>query len=209
MRNRILSLGLTQIVLLGACMTGAAQTDAALSLYGSFSQKVTNGGVAQSPSNSAGGIFELRHIANPVLGFEGTYSFNRANESYSSLLAITCPVNPVNPCPPLPASVAANRHEVTADWVPSVKVANLRPFGVLGIGLLLDEPAGSQSNTTSKTQAVYVYGAGVDWGLLPHIGLRLQYRGNLYRSPNLSTLYGSVDKFTQTAEPMIGVYFRL
>ncbi len=45
--------------------------------------------------------------------------------------------------------------------------------------------------------------------MLPHIGLRLQYRGNLYSTPQVTTLYTSIDKFTQTAEPMIGVYFRL
>jgi outer membrane cobalamin receptor len=54
-----------------------------------------------------------------------------------------------------------------------------------------------------------VYGAGLDWGLIPHIGLRFQYRGNLYKAPDLSTLYTSSGAFTHTAEPMIGVYFRL
>ncbi len=93
--------------------------------------------------------------------------------------------------------------------MPSIHVANLRPFGVLGVGLLLNEPTGGQSNTTSSKQAVYVYGAGLDWGLLPHIGLRLQYRGNLYKAPNLTTLYTSTGAFTHTAEPMIGLYFRL
>ncbi len=93
--------------------------------------------------------------------------------------------------------------------MPSIHVANLRPFGVLGVGLLLNEPTGGQSNTTSSKRAVYVYGAGLDWGLLPHIGLRLQYRGNLYKAPNLTTLYTSTGAFTHTAEPMIGLYFRL
>ena len=37
----------------------------------------------------------------------------------------------------------------------------------------------------------------------------MQYRGNLYSTPQVTTLYTSIDKFTQTAEAMIGVYFRL
>jgi len=45
--------------------------------------------------------------------------------------------------------------------------------------------------------------------LLPHIGLRLQFRGNLYKAPDLTTLYGSTGAFTRTSEPMVGVYFRL
>jgi opacity protein-like surface antigen len=80
---------------------------------------------------------------------------------------------------------------------------------VLGVGLLLNEPSSGQADTTSSNKAVFVYGAGLDWGLIPHIGLRFQYRGNLYKAPDLSTLYTSSGAFTHTAEPMIGVYFRL
>lgn len=184
------------------------KTDVALSLYGAFTPKVSNNGATQSPSNSAGGMFELRHIANPILGFEGTYSFNHADQNYNSGVGVSCPIG--DPCPPPEdGTVKANAHEVTLDWVPSLHFANVRPFGVLGLGVLLNVPTGGQSNTQTSTKAVYVYGAGLDWGLLPHLGLRLQYRGNLYNAPQVTTLYTSIDKFTQTSEPMIGVYFRL
>ena len=188
---------------------GLEKTDVAISLYGAFSPKVSTGGASQSPTNSAGGMFELRHIANPVLGFEGTYSFNRANQHYNADLGVTCPIG-VNPCPPPEeATVKANAHEITLDWIPSLHFANVRPFGVLGLGVLLNVPTAGQTNTQTSTKAVYVYGAGLDWGLLPHLGLRLQFRGNLYSAPQVTTLYTSIDKFTQTSEPMIGVYFRL
>ncbi len=184
--------------------TSSAQTSAALSLYGAFSGTTTGNGVQQSPANSAGGLFELRHIANPIMGFEGTYSYNRANQSYVSTTNCGLPCGPITT-----NTVKANAHEITADWVPSLGVANFRPFGVLGLGVLLNEPVSSQTNSKSSTKAVYVYGAGLDWGVLPHLGLRFQYRGNLYSSPNLSSLYGSTKTFTHTAEPMIGVYFSL
>lgn len=203
------------IVVLVALLAGAAaahaQTSVALSAYGAFSGTTTGNGEQQSPASAAGGLFELRHIANPILGFEATYSFNRANQTYS------CPRCPVpalcttNGCAtqPAPASVSASAHELTADWVPSLAIGSFRPFGVLGVGALLDVPANGADTTGTKTQAVYVYGAGLDWGVLPHLGLRFQYRGNLYKAPDLSTLYGSTGAFTHTAEPMIGVYFRL
>jgi opacity protein-like surface antigen len=180
------------------------KTDIALSIYGTWSEKASQGAALESPSNAAGGMFELRYLKNPLLGFEGTYSFNRANENFS---AGVCPVGTVPPCPSA-QSIKANAHEVTGDWVPSVKLANLRPFGVLGVGVLLNVPSGGQSMTKNSTTPVYVYGAGLDWGLLPHIGLRLQYRGNLYKAPDVTTLFTSVDKFTHTSEPMAGVYFR-
>lgn len=187
----------------------AQQTDVALSIYGAFSGTTTANGFTESPANTAGGMVEVRHIANPILGFEGTYSFNRADQDYSA--PATCGI----PCGNITsATVKADAHEVTADWVPSVKVLNFRPFGVLGVGALFDVPQSAQAGGTSfptqtSTKAVYVYGAGLDWGLLPHLGLRLQYRGNLYKAPDVTQLFTSADKFTHTAEPMIGIYFRL
>jgi opacity protein-like surface antigen len=184
-----------------------SKTDVSASIYGAFSGTTSANGLQQSPSNSAGGIIEVRHLANPLIGFEGTYSFNHADQTYNALLF--CPVSGTTPACNATQTVKANAHELTADYVPSVKVANLRPFGVLGVGLLLNEPSSGQTNTTSSNKAVFVYGAGLDWGLIPHIGLRFQYRGNLYKAPDLSTLYTSSGAFTHTAEPMIGVYFRL
>lgn len=207
MRNRMIMAAVAALAASLCGVTLRAQTSVALSAYGAFSGTTTANGVQQSPSNSAGGMVELRHVANPILGFEGTYSFNRANETYTG--PTQCPSGVVT-CPPTTTSaIKADAHELTLDWVPSIGLANFRPFGVLGIGALLNVPSSGQSNTQTSTKAVYVYGAGLDWGLLPHLGLRLQYRGNLYKSPNVTQLFTSVDKFTHTAEPMIGVYFNL
>jgi opacity protein-like surface antigen len=175
-----------------------AQTSVAASLYGAFSGATSGNGVQQSPSNSAGTLIELRHISNPLIGYEATYSYNRDNQVYRGI--------PNSGTPPVP--VSANAHEFTGDWLVSAKIRNLRPFALAGLGVLLNEPAGSQADTSSSTRAIYVYGAGLDWGLVPHLGLRLQYRGNLYKAPDLTRLYTSTNAFTHTAEPMIGAYFR-
>jgi len=187
------------------CAAAQAQTDVAASLYGAFSGTTNGNGIMQSPSNAAGGLFEVRHIANPIVGYEATYAFNRANQVYTSSGSVCGLV-----CEPLaPAAVSANAHEITADWVASLKLANLRPFALAGVGVLIDVPSGGQAGTNTATKPVFVYGAGLDWGLLPHLGLRLQYRGNLYRAPALTSVFTSTGAFAQTSEPMLGVFFRL
>lgn len=206
------------------------QSDVALSLYGAFSGATNSNGTI-SPSNAAGGLIEVRHIRNPFIGYEGTYSFNRANQSDSyTFRPPACPVG-LPSCGPTSAQapISANAHEITGNWVFSLKMANLRPFALAGAGLLLDVPTSSSVtayditcgtvnplctsetsivSTHTQTKAVFVYGAGVDWGLLPHIGLRLQYRGNVYKMPVLLTSLTSSNAFTHAAEPMIGAYFR-
>jgi len=214
-----------------------AQTDVAASLYGAFTGATNENGTIYSPANAAGGLLEVRHIAKPWAGYEGTYAYNRANETYSwgpVPSGYSCPAGSVGDC--TSTVVSANAHEVTGDWVVSVKVSNFRPFALAGGGVLFDVPSSGQFavtylgpplcpvgslppcastfttstySTASTTKPVFVYGAGVDWKLLPHIGLRLQYWGNLYKAPNLTTLFYSTGAFTHTAEPMIGVYFRL
>lgn len=197
---------------LGALCSAAAhaQTDVGASLYGAFTGTTNGNGTIQSPSNAAGGLLEVRHIAKPWVGYEGTYAFNRANQVYSpTVIPVACPIGGMPPCGPIAVPVSANAHEITGDWIASVKVSSFRPFALAGGGILFDAPSGGQTSTTTTTKPVFVYGAGVDWRLIPHIGLRLQYRGYLYKAPDLTTLFTSTGVFTHTAEPMIGVYFRL
>jgi len=189
-----------------AGVAAGAQTDVALSAYGAFNGATTGNGTVQSPANAAGGLIELRHISSPLVGYEATYAFNRANQKYSAQND-ACPVGVIPCILPTPASISANAHEVTGDWVVSLKLANLRPFALAGVGLLLDVPSSGQSSTSSATKAVFVYGGGLDWGLVPHLGLRLQYRGNLYKAPDMTSRFTSTGAFTHTSEPMIGAYF--
>jgi hypothetical protein len=85
--------------------------------------------------------------------------------------------NDENPQAAVP--VSANAHQVTADWVVSVRVLNVRPLALGGVGPLVVVPVTDQTLTSTSTLVVYVYGAGFDVGLIPHFGLRLQCRGNL------------------------------
>ena len=189
------------LFLLGTSASAWAQTDVALSLYGAFSGRTNGNGTIESPANSAGGIIELRHISNPLVGYEATYSYNRGNQTYR-------PDCGGAQCPVTVQTVRAAAHEVTADYLVSVHAANLRPFVLGGVGILFNQPDSNQADTSSSTKGVFVYGAGLDWGALPHLGFRFQYRGNLYKVPDLTKLYTSTDRFTHTAQPMIGAYFR-
>lgn len=122
----------TAICAFAASTSAATQTDVALSVYGAFSGATTGNATSQSPANAAGGMIELRHISSPLAGFEATYSFNRANQTYTALASPAFG--------PASAAISANAHEIAGDWVISMKARNLRPFGLAGIGVLLNVP---------------------------------------------------------------------
>ena len=204
MRRTLVLFLLSGFLSMGAAIA-RAENDVAASIYGAFNGTTTGNGIQQSPANSAGAMIELRHIRNPLIGYEATYSFNRANEGYRFLVAPACP-SPL--CGATTAAVSANAHQLSGDWLVSFRLSNLRPFALAGVGVLFNQPVSGQSSTSTSTKPVYIYGAGLDWGLLPHLGLRFQYRGNLYKAPAISTAFSSTGAFTRSAEPMIGAYFR-
>lgn len=182
------------------CVAARAQTSLGLSVLGTFASSTSGNGTEQYPSVHLGTLVQLRHISNPLVGYEVTYSYNRANQVYSS--------SPDSENVQPPVAVSANAHQVTADWVVSVRVLNVRPFALAGVGVVIDVPVTNQTLTSTSTQAVYVYGAGLDVGLIPHFGLRLQYRGNLNKAPDLTQVFTSTGRFMHTAEPMAGLYLR-
>jgi opacity protein-like surface antigen len=219
-----------------ASWSARAQTSVAASLYGAFSGSTTApstsnapGGALLSPSSAAGALIELRHISNPLVGYEATYAYNRANQSEIVTTATPppCPTTNCIPSDNLTVAIPANAHALTGDWIVSAKVLHLRPFALAGGGVLFHVPTVStvptpyiacvgtvcergttNVSTNTQTKGVFVYGVGVDWGLLPHMGLRLQYRGNVYKLSSLLKGYSSDSAFTHTAEPMLGLYFR-
>ncbi|WP_158752272.1 outer membrane beta-barrel protein [Acidobacterium sp. S8] len=182
---------LLTVLVAATVITSHAQTDVAGSFYGAFSGTTEGNGTVQSPSASAGVLLELRHISNPLVGYELNYSFNRANQNYNDF-----------------EEIKTAAHQVGADWIVSFPVLMFKPFVLAGGGLIFFHPDSDQPDGTSDTKPVFVYGAGLDWTVIPHLGLRFQYRGNLYHAPDVSHAFSSTDAFTHTAEPMIGAYLR-
>src|ERR1700741_3769896 len=113
--SRAVRLLLLALILSGLQTAARAQTDVAASLFGAFSGTTTGNGTVQSPSNAAGVLLELRHISNPRVGYELTYSSNRANQNYNNL-----------------EEIKTAAHQVGANWLVSFPVLMLKPFVLAG-----------------------------------------------------------------------------
>ena len=194
--------------------TAAAQTDVAANAYWTFSGATTGNNISQTSNYTVGVMLELRHVAHPLVGYEATYSFHRDSLSYVSTVI-----------PAATALVTADVHEFAGDWVFAMKSGDLRPFGVVGAGVIADAPTSATYSpcgitpaphcnlvlnppTNTSARPVFVYGGGIDCALSTHVGMRIQYRGNLARAAELTSLIRSTGVFTHTAEPMFGAYFR-
>ena len=179
------------------------QTDIGLSGFETFTSATSGNGTQQTPTNSPGGMFEVRQILKPLLGYEMAYSYARANQAFApktGACALTCQ-NPLT-------SITASSSEIAFNYVASYKAGNLRPFVVGGIGFYIVIPGPTPYGNNTAIRAVYVGGGGVDWGISQRLGIRLQVRDNFYKAPNISQIYPTTGVFTSSLEPMGGVYYR-
>jgi len=180
-----------------------SQTDVGGSFYETFTSATSGLGTQQTPTNAPGGMLELRHIANDLVGYEMTFSFNPADQAYAPK-AGACGLVCANP----PTKIAGNAAEVALDYVVSHKVGNLRPFVVGGLGVFIAIPGPTPLGNNTSIRGAYIYGGGVDYSFSPHLGIRAQFRANLYKAPNTSSIYPATGVFTQSMEPMGGVFYR-
>jgi hypothetical protein len=189
-----------------------AQTDVALSAYRTIASGTTGSGTKQTPTDSEGGLFEWRHIANPLVGYEFEVTFNPANQSYivPSSTPPTCfPTGPTGtPATCQPLEVSGKATQFGGTWILSKKIGNVRPFVLGGAGFVITVPGQSPYSVNTVMRPDFIYGGGVDWSFLKHIGLRLQVRGNTSKAPNLSDLFNATTRYTQVYEPMGGVFYR-
>ncbi len=180
-----------------------SQTDIGVSGYEVFTSGSSGNGTQQTPSNSAGGMLELRHIVNSLVGYELTFSFNPAKQAYAPKTG-ACGLACQNP----PTTITANASEVAIDYVVSHKVGSLRPFVVGGLGFFMMFPGETLYGNNTSVRPAYIFGGGVDWNVNAKFGVRLQYRGNYYNAPNISSIYPATGVMTHSLEPMGGVYYR-
>jgi opacity protein-like surface antigen len=181
-------------LLLVAPALAHAQFDVNASLYGQFSSDVSGNGETQSTDPSAGVMLGIRRYERPWRGYEVTYAYNRPTQKFNGAFS---------------GSLPANSQYMTAQYVVSVPfpVVGLRPFALAGGGVALFSPA-IQGAGISNAEAVFCYGAGLDDRLAPHIGLRLQYRGLLYRTPDLGNPELQTDSVSHTSQAVVGVYLK-
>lgn len=179
-----------------------SQFDIGVNFYDAFTSATSGFGTVQTPKNAVGGMLEARYIMKPLLGFEMTYSYNPANQSLVPK-AGACNFTCANP----PTSLTAKASEIGLDYVVSKKFGSLRPFAVGGLGFFITSPSRSTYEVNTVVRPAFIFGGGTDWGFLPHLGIRVQFRDNVYKAPNLSAFYPSTGKYTYSAEPMGGVYY--
>src|SRR3984893_3434298 len=111
--------------------------------------------------------------------------------------------------------INSNVHQATGALVVNIPVyvARMRPYVLAGAGALIFDPTGKAggfvSGAQQQTRPSFVYGGGVDYRLVRHVALRLEYRGFVYDRPDFGIAALSSNVTAHTAEPSAGLVFHL
>ncbi len=180
-------------------------------------------GTEQSPANQAGGLFEFRHIKNPLVGYEATYSYNRGDQGFSNFPLPPCPTSG---CTVSTASIADNAHEVTGDWVCRF-TGRTCAIRACWWRALLNVPSGGTVTTTTCSSTNPIWQPEHIGCCDPHLCPRCFYlrgwpglgiatahrppvsisRESIQSARDCPMLFPSTNAFTHTSEPVIGILF--
>ena len=189
------------LLIAGLGKRATAQTlknfEAAASIFGQFTGTTNGNGIKDSPTDSLGGLATVRQSFHPWLGYEVNYSYTRFTERYSTI----------------PFGVQNNVHEVSGAYLlqgPTIPILGLQPFGAVGVAGLIFLPTTVGGQKYGKqTRVPVLFEFGVNYPILTsHLGLRLQYRGLSYKTPDFNATLLTTGTRRITSEPSVGAYLR-
>lgn len=178
--------------------------NASINVAGVLSKRSTssNGGLTLKPTNSAEESGSIRWRLNHLHGLE----VNIGHTMNSQVFTLA----------PNSFRVSTGITEFSGDYVLSpMHMQHWEPFLFGGAGALRFSPGstfinGLQSSFPVKqeTGMTFIYGAGTDYNFWKFLGVRLQYRGLIFKAPNFGQPNLATHAKGHMAEPAIGLVIK-
>jgi opacity protein-like surface antigen len=166
----------------------------------------------QGASPSAGVLATGHQSFSPWLGYNVNFGYGRFTENYSfgSAFVSNATTKPQNSYFSQ-LSIGTNMYELTiAPVVQGPKTKRFNTFAQFGGGGLWFLPTQAASPYSEQVRAAMVFGAGLNYKLTDHLGVRAEYRGLFYKNPDFAYRSGQAPMsklFTVTSEPTISVVY--
>ena len=198
--KRLLVSGLLGVVLLLASSARAqdfTHNEVSVQGTGFFTKDSQQNGTFQHSTDTGGVLVNYRFHFNSWLAAEASYGYQRNTQQ--------------NFTPGGEFGIQTNVHQATGALVVNLpfSVARMKPYVLAGAGALVFDPTVNQGGfvpgAQEQARPAFVYGGGVDYRLVRHVALRLEYRGFVYNRPDFGLAALSSNVTTHTAQPSAGV----
>ncbi|HZR55390.1 MAG TPA: outer membrane beta-barrel protein [Terriglobales bacterium] len=192
--------------ILAGAVTASAQEDGrfdvSIGAAGVITKQSTGNGTVLNPTNSGAVVASFRYRFTPSSSLEFNYGHTRDSQIYTE-------------------GTNEFRIQTTISEYTGAYVLNffqhrkLEPFVFVGAGALKFKPGNTYIDTlqlpvavVNQTELAFIYGGGADYRVIPHVAIRLQYRGLAYKAPDFEGTGFLTGAKGHLAEPSIGVVFR-
>jgi opacity protein-like surface antigen len=166
----------------------------------------------QGTSPSAGVLGTFHQAFKPWLGYSVNLGYSRFAENYSSGFAFVPTAN--SPLPPVSSfsrgSIQTNMYETTIAYVvEGPKAKRFSTFAQIGGGGLWFLPTQNPAPHSEQVRLAMVFGVGMNYKLSNHFGLRAEYRGLFFKSPDFKSVSSvPVTKlFTVSSQPTVSLVY--
>ena len=203
-RNALLTVAATMAFLVMPSISAAQSNrfDVSIGASGMFAKRSSGNGTTLTPTNSVGFLATARFR----LRTKHALAFNYGRASDSQIYST----------PPFSYRIQTHVTEYTGAYVFSpVESERFEPFLLAGGGALAFSPYNTFIDgyqvpvaAVKQTEIAFLYGAGVDYKILSFLRLRLQYRGLVYKAPDLSFPGFLTGAKGHLAEPSAGIVIR-
>ncbi len=174
----------------------AMRNDIALEGFGQYTGKASGDGITVTTTRSVGLAAFLRHSYHWWAGYETGYVYTRYTNYYTGQIF----------------GRQANMHEFSGSYYIHApkKMLFLEPFATAGISAILFSPSlnGGQ-NVPWQPRLGETFSGGTNIPLMGSaFGVRLEYRGVFYKTPDFRRANLKTGSHRLTGEPMAGLYMR-
>ncbi|MGI4852480.1 MAG: hypothetical protein ACRYF4_00370 [Janthinobacterium lividum] len=160
--------------------------------------------LTQSASTSAGALVTIRAQKSAWKGLELNYGYGRSSQTYSC-----CNQSPTTGQLQGSFLPGATSNEYTLGYLarPERSYFGFKPYISVGAGSVEFKPTknGGQG-LQPQARAAYYYNVGGESLLIGRLGVRVGVRQLFYKAPDFGQNYLTINKFTFTVEPAVGLY---
>ena len=193
--------GLCLLAIVSVATAQEGKMDVAVSGIAVLTRDSSGNGIDQAVTNSGGFLASFRYQLRRNAALELNYGRTRNSQIYTNSTAFTF------------QEQQANVHELTAAYVYQLnRGKKLNPFVLGGGGFLLFRPITTSTHSLvdpqNDTEGTFLYGLGANYRLTNALGVRVQFRGLIYKSPDFGVNAASTGAWALTGEPSIGLTLR-
>ena len=148
----------------------------------------------QGATPSASLLATFHHQIRPLVGYNINFGYTRTTENYQRQGGGTNPSTGVTQGNFVRGSIPNNLYEISSAyvWKRPQLTTRFQPFVQAGGGVLIFSPTQAPFKGHASYRAAFLFGAGIDYHLSNHLGMRLEYRGLTYKYPDFGTVVSTV-----------------